>query len=124
AGSATPLRRGALVGELREILGSRLEFGRGQITPREDSGLPIFSTTTSVVNFEVLIQDKQTKAPISNVRLDQFRVYEGCAPEAPSCKPVDSLRLLTAEKREGTVNFIVLPEIGGLVSHRATIRGA
>jgi len=126
AGSPAPLRRGALVGELREILGPSLEYGTGQIAVADDGPTkPDFTAEVSVVNFEVLVQNRETKKPITNMDISQFRVYEACTPaDGPSCKPVESLRMLSKKQRQGTVNFIVIPEIGGLLSHRATIKAA
>jgi hypothetical protein len=126
AGSPAPLRRGALVGELREILGPTLEYGTGKIAVAEDGVKKAdFTAEVSVINFEALVQNRETKRPITNMDISQFQVYEACAPaDGASCKPVESLRMLSKKQRQGTVNFIVIPEIGGLLSHRATIKAA
>jgi hypothetical protein len=120
------VRRGARASELEEILGPKFKIGNGRIASTVKPGTIVFTETTSLVNVDVLVRDAGTNRYLSDLRLDQFRLYEGCVPEeGPRCQTVKELRFSQIEERDVAVNFIVVAEIGNASSsRRATVQEA
>jgi hypothetical protein len=125
-GSPAGVRRGARIQELQDILGASLDFGKGRIASPECGGVDnTWCVTASLVNFEVLVLDKDKTHALTDIQPHQFRIYEGCSPEqTSSCPQVHPVSIETAARKSGRVDFIVLPEIGGGDSHRTIIRDA